>query len=65
MATLIKDIDIWKKEVNFWEFMSFVMSKYEDIEDREFTNILAQSDSEETSSKKVFDEYFSKRMKWI
>lgn len=64
MSVVINDVDIWKKQVNFWEFMYLVLNKYDQIEDNLFVEILKDSDSNEVVWKDFFDSYLSNKIVW-
>jgi len=57
MSVVINDVDIWKKQVNFWEFMYLVLNKYEQIEDNLFVEIIKNSDSNEVVWKDFYKKF--------
>lgn len=61
MSVVINDINLEKKEMNSGEFMSFMLHRYEEIEDNLFGKILEKSDSSEVAAVKEFSAYCKKR----
>ncbi len=61
MSVVINDVNLGKKEVNSGEFMSFMLHRYEEIEDNLFGKILENSDSSDTTSVDEFKAYCNMR----
>lgn len=61
MSVVINDVNLGKKEVNSGEFMSFMLHRYEEIEDSLFGKILENSDSSDVASLEDFMTYYNTR----
>ena len=61
MSVVINDVDLEKKEVNSREFMSFMLHRFEEIEDNLFGKILEISDSSNVVSMDEFTKYCNTR----
>lgn len=61
MSVVINDVNLGKKEVNSGEFMSFMLHRYEEIEDNLFGKILENSDSSDVASFEDFMAYCNTR----
>lgn len=61
MSVVVNDVNLEKKEVNSGEFMSFMLHRYEEIEDNLFGKILETSDSLNVVSMNEFTTYCNTR----
>ena len=62
MSVVVKDLDIWKKEVSLWELLNILVEKQEIIEDNNFNKVLSDSNIYDTVWMDHYNTFMTKKL---